>query len=78
MPTIARFAACTVSIYPADHNPPHVHIRGPDFEALVEIGGSKSAGRAGSSAGRARSAPSRTPWIGSRPTPKCSWSAGRS
>lgn len=37
MPTIIRFSNIAISIYPRDHNPPHFHIRGPDFELLVEI-----------------------------------------
>jgi len=60
MPTIARFAACTVSIYPADHNPPHVHIRGPDFEALVEIGGK---GRIIGRTGKVRTITEAMDWI---------------
>lgn len=60
MPTIMRFAACTVSMYAEDHNPPHVHIRGPDFEALVEIGGkSRIIGRTG----KVRAITEATDWV---------------
>jgi len=37
MPTIRRFANCKISIYADDHMPPHFHIEGRDFRALVEI-----------------------------------------
>ncbi len=47
MPTIARFANCSIAVYPQDHNPPHFHLRGPDFELLVEIGSGRLVGRSG-------------------------------
>lgn len=38
MPTVARFSNCRVSMYAADHNPPHFHVRMSDGrEALVGI-----------------------------------------
>jgi hypothetical protein len=37
MPTIRRFANCKLSIYADDHMPPHFHIEGRGFRALVEI-----------------------------------------
>lgn len=38
MPTLARFGALRIAMYAEDHNPPHVHVLGPDLEVLVEIG----------------------------------------
>ena len=37
MPTIRRFANCKIAIYAADHLPPHFHIEGRTFRAIVEI-----------------------------------------
>jgi len=37
VPTIKRFAAFTIHIYFADHNPPHVHIVGTDWQARIAI-----------------------------------------
>lgn len=37
MPTIRRFANCKIAIYADDHNPPHFHIEGRGFRAIVEI-----------------------------------------
>ena len=37
MPTIRRFAACKISIYADNHMPPHFHIEGRGFHALIEI-----------------------------------------
>ena len=34
MPTVARFHALRVVIYPNDHRPAHVHVIGPDGEAV--------------------------------------------
>ena len=39
MPTLARFAGFEIDMYFEDHNPPHVHVVGPDFEILVAIQG---------------------------------------
>ncbi len=39
MPTIRRFAACKIAIYADDHFPPHFHIEGKGFRAVVEIEG---------------------------------------
>jgi Domain of unknown function (DUF4160) len=33
----APLSNCRIYIYPADHNPPHFHLRGPDSRALVDI-----------------------------------------
>ena len=39
MPTLARLSKCTVAMYPADHLPPHFHVRAKDGrEALVALG----------------------------------------
>jgi Domain of unknown function (DUF4160) len=32
-----RFAACKIAIYADDHMPPHFHIEGRGFRAVVEI-----------------------------------------
>jgi hypothetical protein len=37
MPTIRRFANRKISIYADDHMPPHFHIEGRGFRAVVEI-----------------------------------------
>lgn len=38
MPTLARLPDCTITMYAADHLPPHFHVRrGDGREALVEI-----------------------------------------
>ena len=38
MPTLARLRNCVITMYAADHQPPHFHIRMRDGrEALVEI-----------------------------------------
>jgi len=37
MPVLQRFAGFVIRMYFADHNPPHVHVVGPDFEALVSV-----------------------------------------
>lgn len=37
MPTIRRFADCKIAIYADDHRPPHFHIEGRGFRAVVEI-----------------------------------------
>ena len=37
MPTIRRFATCKIAIYADDHLPPHFHIEGRGFRAVVEI-----------------------------------------
>jgi hypothetical protein len=37
MPTIQRFATCKIAIYADDHMPPHFHIEGRGFRAVVEI-----------------------------------------
>ena len=37
MPTIRRFAACKIAIYADDHSPPHFHVEGRGFRAVVEI-----------------------------------------
>lgn len=38
MPTLARLSDCTITMYAADHLPPHFHVRYKDGrEALVTI-----------------------------------------
>jgi hypothetical protein len=37
MPSVRRFAACKIAIYADDHMPPHFHIEGRGFRAVVEI-----------------------------------------
>ena len=37
MPTIHRFATCKIAMYADDHMPPHFHIEGRGFRAVVEI-----------------------------------------
>lgn len=37
MPTIQRFGAVSVRMYPDDCRPPHFHIVGADFQVLVRI-----------------------------------------
>jgi hypothetical protein len=37
MPTVKRFGSASIKIYADDHNPPHFHIVGPDFQVIVNI-----------------------------------------
>jgi len=37
MPTLKRFGSTSIRMYADDHNPPHFHIVGPDFQVLVRI-----------------------------------------
>jgi len=37
MPTLARFSGFEIRMFFEDHNPPHVHVVGPEFEMLVAI-----------------------------------------
>jgi len=37
MATFQRFGNCKISIYADDHMPPHFHIEGRGFRAVVEI-----------------------------------------
>lgn len=37
MPTLQRFGAVSIRMYADDHNPPHVHIVGAEFQVLVRI-----------------------------------------
>ncbi len=37
MPTLQRFGAVSVRMYPDDHRPPHFHIVAPDFQVMVRI-----------------------------------------
>ncbi len=37
MPTLVRFANFEIDMYFEDHNPPHVHVVGREFEMLVAI-----------------------------------------
>ncbi len=54
MPTLSRFANFEIDMYFEDHNPPHVHVVGREFEMLVAIrNGAVLAGSAPASAKRA-------------------------
>jgi len=37
MPTLHRFGAVKLQVYPDDHRPPHFHVTAPDFQVLVRI-----------------------------------------
>ena len=37
MPTIEDFGNFKIYMYFGDHNPPHVHVVGPDFSAKIRI-----------------------------------------
>jgi len=37
MPTVLRINGLRVVIYPNDHQPPHVHVKGPNGEAVFNI-----------------------------------------
>jgi len=37
MLTLRRFGPVSIRKYAADHRPPHFHVVGPDFQALVRI-----------------------------------------
>jgi len=37
MPTVKEFGGYKITLYAEDHNPPHVHVIGPDFQAKVRI-----------------------------------------
>ena len=37
MPTVFLFRRLKFCIYPKDHNPPHVHVRGVNFEVKVDL-----------------------------------------
>lgn len=37
MPTIEDFGTFKIYMYFGDHNPPHVHVVGPDFAAKIRI-----------------------------------------
>ncbi len=41
MPTVKDFGAFRISLFFEDHNPPHVHVIGTDFHALVAIANAK-------------------------------------
>lgn len=46
MPRVAEFAGIVISMYAADHNPPHVHVYYAEHEAIVAIAtGAVLAGR---------------------------------
>jgi hypothetical protein len=38
MPVLLNAGSYVIAMYFEDHNPPHVHVVGPDFEGLVAIG----------------------------------------
>lgn len=37
MPAIKDFGGFKIRMFFHDHNPPHVHVMGPEFQALVSI-----------------------------------------
>ena len=37
MPTVLRFGALRVAVYPNDHRPPHVHVIGQGNEAVFHL-----------------------------------------
>jgi len=37
MPVVADFGGYKITMYHEDHNPPHIHVIGPDFQAKVRI-----------------------------------------
>ena len=37
MPSLHRFGSVSIRMYADDHRPPHFHVVGPDFQALVRI-----------------------------------------
>jgi Domain of unknown function (DUF4160) len=37
VPTVLRFDGLRVTIYPNDHRPAHVHVIGPDHEAVFNL-----------------------------------------
>ena len=37
MPTVKSFGSYRIMLFAEDHNPPHVHVIGPDFQAKVRI-----------------------------------------
>jgi hypothetical protein len=37
MPVLFNAGSYVIAMYFEDHNPPHIHVVGPDFEALVSI-----------------------------------------
>lgn len=39
MPRVATFSGIVISMYAADHNPPHVHVYYAEHEALVSLDG---------------------------------------
>lgn len=38
MPTVLRIGGMRVVVYPNDHRPAHVHVIGPDSEAVFHLG----------------------------------------
>ena len=68
MPTIRRFAACKIAIYADDHLPPHFHIEGRGFRAVIEIETTKVR------AGEVRRAQEAIVWArGNRETLRAEW-----
>tara|TARA_R110000782_G_scaffold56210_3_gene118019 strand:- start:956 stop:1180 length:225 start_codon:yes stop_codon:yes gene_type:complete len=41
MPTLATFSTFVIRMYFEDHNPPHVHVVGPEFAAKMAIADSR-------------------------------------
>ena len=61
MPEIKRFSGFKLLMFFQDENPPHVHLRGPDFAAKIRLSnGELIAGDAPSSG------PQRSPPLGGR------------
>lgn len=38
MPTVVRLSGCKICVYAGDHAPPHFHVVGPDWTAVIDIG----------------------------------------
>jgi len=41
MVSIKSFGKIQIWIYMGDHNPPHIHVNGPDSRAVIEIKSAK-------------------------------------
>jgi hypothetical protein len=39
MPTVAVIFGLVIQLYYGDHDPPHIHVRGPDFRCKIELDG---------------------------------------
>ncbi len=38
MPSVKRLSNATIYIYADDHNPPHFHLEGADWAAVIDLG----------------------------------------